>query len=143
MKTKRLVSLLLALVMSLALAVPVFAAEPDDGDEGIMPLAQIFPDIQISQGDGDYRTRNFAATPGNGKTIHVWFRNDTDYPVEVYLYRTDKVNPVFSGTAPAHSDWPADSVSYTNSTADTAVYYVRLVLRGNHPISGRLAVAQY
>ena len=43
MKTKRFLSLLLALVMALSLAAPAFAAG-DDPNEGIMPLQQIFDD---------------------------------------------------------------------------------------------------
>ena len=40
MRLKKMMSLLLALAMSFALAVPAFAAEPDGGNEGIMPLTQ-------------------------------------------------------------------------------------------------------
>ena len=65
MKLKKVMSLFLALVMSFALAAPAFAAEPDDGDEGIMPLAAIYDDRGIS--------------------VRVWFHNRGSEPVVVTL----------------------------------------------------------
>ena len=53
MRLKKMMSLLLALAMSFALAAPAFAAEPDDGNEGIMPLTQnLITDgsVETSQG---------------------------------------------------------------------------------------------
>ena len=43
-----MMSLLLTLAMSFALAVPAFAAGPGDGDEGIMPLMQLYPNDEIN-----------------------------------------------------------------------------------------------
>lgn len=144
MKTKRFLSLLLALVMSLALAAPAFAADADTGDvEPVMPRLQIFPDDPVT-GYGRYRSSNFSATPGNGKTIHVWFQNGTDHQIEIRLFRVGTANPVLTGIAQPHSNWPQGSEGdYTSPTADSGTYYVELILRGNYLISGRLAVAQY
>lgn len=139
MKTKRFLSLLLALVMSLSLAAPAFASE-DDPDEGIMPLQQIYDDETIQIGGGDFQTRPFAATPGNGKTIHFWCRNYADHPMKIEVYRTDKASSIFSYEIPANGGtWEKD---YTNSTADSASYYVVLKIYGNYPINCRLAAAQ-
>ena len=84
MKLKKVVSLFLALVMSFALAAPAFAAEPGDGDEGIMPLAAIYDDRGISVSSGN-PTRSFTTTPSNGKYIRVWFLNRGSEPVIVTL----------------------------------------------------------
>ncbi len=140
MKTKRFLSLLLALVMALSLAAPAFAAG-DDPNEGIMPLQQIFDDEEITISGGHYQTRPFAATSGNGKTIHFWCRNYADHPVEVYVFRTDKTASILSYEIPANGGtWESD---YNNSTADSASYYIVLQVRGNYPIHCRLAAAQY
>lgn len=84
MKLKKVMSLFLALVMSFALAAPAFAAEPDDGDEGIMPLAAIYDDRGISVSSGS-PTRSFTTTPSNGKYVRVWFHNRGSEPVVVTL----------------------------------------------------------
>ena len=89
---KKFLSLTLALIMTLALAVPAFAENtpplpPDASDEdyGIMPLAALFPQTPIS-GAGTYETYDFTASSSNGNYIRFWFQNTTSEEVDVYLY---------------------------------------------------------
>lgn len=84
MKLKKVMSLFLALVMSFALAAPAFAAEPGDGDEGIMPLMQLYPNDPINIRSGSM-VGPVTTTPGQGDHIRVWFRNDGTESVTVTL----------------------------------------------------------
>lgn len=84
MKLKRILSLALALVMSFALAVPAFADEPDDDNEGIMLLAQLYSDNSISANSGTYRP-HFTTTPNDGRYLRIWFHNQGAETVMVTL----------------------------------------------------------
>ncbi len=139
MKMKRVLSLLLALVMCLAMAAPTFAAEPEDPNEGIMPLIQIYPDHMISD-LGSYSSGSFRANPGAGNYIQIWYENQADAPVRVYLYRTDKSGSV--GPILVNKDSNARGVYY-DATAESGTYYVYIQAENNGQIHGRLAVGQY
>lgn len=83
MKMKRFLSLLLALVMSLTLAAPVFAAEPDDGDSGISPHLDYVPfkqPITPTSTDAPWDQ------PENYKGYHVWVENTSSLPMRVTLF---------------------------------------------------------
>ena len=90
MKLKKVMSLFLALVMSFALAAPAFAAEPGDGDEGIMPLMQLYPNDDISMRSG-LSLGPFTTTPGQGNNIRVWFHNKGSESVNVILMNGNTV----------------------------------------------------
>lgn len=138
MKVKRFLSLLLALVMALSLAAPAFAAG-DDPDEGIMPLIQIFPDGPVS-GMSSVRTDDFRANPNAGNYIQFWFENQTDTPVDMYLYRTDKAGSAGPIRINGHSN---DRGVYYDTTAESGTYYLRIVAQNGGLIVGRLAANQY
>ena len=84
MKLKKMMSLLLTLAMSFALAVPAFAAGPGDGDEGIMPLMQLYPNDEINIRSGS-TVGPVTTTPGQGNYVRVWFRNNGTESVDVIL----------------------------------------------------------
>lgn len=145
MKTKRFLSLLLALVMSLSLAAPAFADGPDDGDGdngGIMPRATLFQDPAVSSGSGSYRSETFTSTPGNGKYIKVWYANRSDHDATVYLYRTDRTDYVGSVTVKAGDYYEDNVIWYTGSNTAPVSYYVRIRGVNSYPVSGYLSILQ-
>ena len=138
MKTKRFLSLLLALVMSLSLAVPVFATEPDDPNEGIELHMQLFENPYVNDRTGTYRTDNFTSTPGNGKYIKVWYRNYTDKKATIVLYNKDSKVLDSKEVAPNSEN----EIWYVGSNTEPVTYYVRVLEDLSAPVIGYLAVAQ-
>ena len=146
---KKFLSLTLALIMTLALAVPAFAENtpplpPDASDEdyGIMPLAALFPQTPIS-GAGTYETYDFTASSSNGNYIRFWFQNTTSEEVDVYLYRTDSGKNVLVKSMTVEGDSQNQEVYY-NSTASSGTYYIKIdAVASGGTISGTLSVAQY
>lgn len=142
MKRKRFLSLLLALVMSLTLAAPVFAAEPDDGDEGIMPLTQVYPEEYISISSGN-SVGPFTTTPANGKYLRVWFRNNGSESVTVMLMDSSNSTSLKSMSVPAGGR--SDYFVYTIPTPNRpCTYYIRFYSpETGARINGYVAAAQY
>lgn len=143
MKTKRFLSLLLALVMSMAMAVPAFAADdPDDPDEGIMPLMQVYPQEPVSTS-----SRNgvgpFTTSPGAGKYLQVWFRNRGTSDVTVELM--DLTN----GTSQSmkvtwNSSHNNEKMVYEIPNPDVAcTFFIRFTSDNSTWISGDVAAQQY
>lgn len=144
MKMKRFLSLLLALVMTFALAAPAFAAEPDDGDpnEGIMPLGNIYKDEDVYNSTGTYESTRFASVPGNGKYIKIWYANRSDHDVTITLYRTDKAGYVASKVVKAN-DYKDDNVLwYIGSDTEHVTYYVRIHANDSNTVIGYLSILQ-
>lgn len=142
MKLKKVMSLFLALVMSFALAAPAFAAEPDDGDEGIMPLYQVYPDVPVSCENGG-RTPDFTTTPSNGKYLHVWFQNKGSETVRVILRDSATHANLDSIEIPAGVQ--NLKLVYEIKTPDKpCTFYLRYESQPSGAwITGRVAVAQY
>lgn len=143
MKIKRFLSLLLALVMSLSMAVPAFAADgPDDPDAGIMPLSvTLYENRTINeQTRGSYTSDRVTSTPGNGPYIKVWYRNNsTTAAVNVYLWRADRTTYVrHVQIAPGASD----EIWYNGSNAASVTYYVTISSVNSYSVQGHLAIAQ-
>lgn len=148
---KKFLSLTLALMMSLALAAPAFAAStpvpPSDAekeDYGIMPLMDIYSESMVVSTSGRWDSPKFAATPGNGTYIRFWFNNTTAEAVRVYLYWVDSLGQEWhleTMEVPANSQ---KSMVYNNSRADSWSYkvVVEAYVSGGD-IAGSLNVAQY
>ncbi len=146
---KKFLSLTLALIMTLALAVPAFAvtdptipSDTSDEDYGIMPLASLFPQTPIA-GAGTYKTYDFTASSSNGNYIRFWFENTTSEAVDVYLYRTDSGKDKLVKSMSVDGDSHNQEVYY-NSTASSGTYYIKIdASESGGTISGNLSVAQY
>lgn len=146
---KKFLSLTLALIMTLALAVPAFASTtpPDppsasDEDDGIMPLAALFPQTPVADA-GSYRSTDFTASSSNGNYIRFWFENTTSEKVTVSLYRTDSGRDVLVKSMPVDGN-SQDQRTYYSSTANSGTYYIYIeAVSSGGTISGNLSVAQY
>lgn len=143
MKIKRFLSLLLALVMSLSMAVPAFAADgPDDPDAGIMPLAQVYPKEPVSTSSGN-SVGPFTTSPGAGQYLQVWFANRGTSDVTVELM------DITNGTSQSmrvtwNSSHNNDKFVYIIPNPDVAcTFYIRFTSVNSTWISGDVAAAQY
>ena len=141
MKLKKMMSLLLALAMSFALAAPAFAAEPGDGDEGIMPLMQLYPNDEINIRSGS-TVGPVTTTPGQGNYLQVWFHNQGSAPVVVIL--TDAAGNEITHKTFAVGD-TGNSIVYVIPTPDKpCTYRVRFECPPSGAwITGEVAAAQY
>ncbi len=143
MKMKRFLSLVLAMVMSLALAAPAFAAEDGDPNEGIMPLAQLYSDNNINANSDTYKP-TFTTTPGAGKYLRVWFRNKGAESVVVTLWDYNTRERLMSKTFIPND--PNDTFLYTISAPDKACsFYLTFQSIGdsNARVIGQAAAAQH
>lgn len=138
MKMKRVLSLLLALVMCLAMAAPAFAAEPEDPNEGIELHMQLFENPYVNDSTGTYHTDNFTSTPGNGTYIKVWYRNYSDERATVVLYNKNGTDLKAMNIAPGGEG----EIWYTGSNTTAVSYYVRILSEYSGQVTGYLAVAQ-
>jgi hypothetical protein len=142
MKTKRFLSLLLAMVMAFSMAVPVFAAEPDDPDEGIMPLAQVYPQEPVSTSSGN-GVGPFTTSPGAGKYLQVWFANRGTTNVTVVL--KDLTNGTSkSMTVTWNTSHNNDKLVYEIPNPDVAnTFEIRFYSVNSAWVLGDVAAAQY
>lgn len=145
---KKLLSLVLALAMTFALALPTFAAEippadVPDGDYGIMPLLTLFNDYASSR-NGTWTSVEFTATPSNGDFIRFWHENTTDESVKVYLYRLDTMFPTFPVKileVPANSN---KSMVFNGLNAGSGTYQIKIeAYVSGGSIAGDVSAAQY
>ena len=148
---KKFLPLILALIMSLALAAPAFAEStpvpPSDAEEedyGIMPLMDIYSESMVASTSGRWESPKFSATPGNGGNIRFWFSNTTGEAVKVYLFWVDSLGVdriARSMEVPANSQ---KSAVYSSSRADSYTYRVVVeAFVSGGDITGSLNVAQY
>ena len=144
MKTKRFLSLLLALAMSFSLAVPAFAAPAaDDPDDGIMPLSQIFAEDNISLSSG-YSVGPFTSSPGAGAYIQVWFANSGTSDVTVMLMDSTNSVVLASKTVTWNSSHNNERFVYQIPNPNVAnTFYIRFQSRNSTWIVGDVAAAQY
>jgi len=142
MKTKRFLSLLLALAMSFALAVPAFAAEPGGGKE-IMPLNAILLPYGHIESPETYTSRQFSTSPSNGNWIQYYFQNETGSPVTLMLYRLQGSTFTRVGDTVTIAANSRGTGRYYSSDAGSGTYYVRVECRNGIGVKGYLSVAQY
>ena len=81
MKTKRFLSLLLALAMSFSMAMPASAATLYNN-----------PTV-YNQSSSIFKSDRFTSTPGNGQYIKVWYATRSGHKATVYLYPRDQSGP--------------------------------------------------
>ena len=131
MKTKRFLSLLLAVVMSFSMAVPVFAAKP-----------QAFPQKHISLSSGG-SVGPFAVTPGSGKYLQVWFRNFSGAEVTVMLMNESNTIVLKAMTVKKNSGAQNKLVYPLLDPNLPTKYYIRFQAEGGAQVVGDVAAAQY
>lgn len=148
---KKFLSLILALMMTMALAIPAFAAgTPSDSppeitapNSGIMPRTGIFSDTAIST-NSTWTSPEHSVTSSNGNYIRYWHQNDTNEKVKVYLYRTDTeyhTNYVSMMTVNANDQ--GSKVFYTR-TAGSGTYKITIeAYESGGGVNGDVALAQY
>ena len=145
---KKLLSLVLALAMTFAIAAPALAAEfppvdTADNDFGIMPLSSLYSNT-VSDTSGRWKSYDFTATPSNGNYIRIWFENTTDERVTVILYRYNTLLgrlPVCIMNVSGNS---GQSKVYHTSDAGSATYYLSIeASESGGLIQGTIAAAQY
>lgn len=147
---KKLLSLTLALVMAMALAVPAFAADTPpsaptdviDTDDGIMPLIRLFDDTASSR-NGQWTSSEFTATPTSGNYIRIWHQNDTNEKVKVYLYRTESGRDKVALLIYVDANDQASGI-YHSSDASSGTYKIVIeAYVSGGSVSGDVAAAQY
>ena len=148
---KKILSLTLALMMTMALAIPAFAADtPLDSppeitapNNGIMPRTSIFSDTAIST-NGKWTSSEYSATSSNGNYIRYWHQNDTNEKVKVYLYRTDtKDNTNYVSMMTVNANDQGSKVFYTR-TAGSGTYKITIeAYESGGGVNGDVALAQY
>lgn len=130
MKTKRILPLLLALAMSLALTAPAFAATLYQnktivgGNEGIIPVAEVYPKDKISLSSGN-SVGPFTTSPSSGRYLRIWFNNQGSEAVTVMLMDgSNSGEPLASMSAEVNG--LSKSFTYTIPTPDVPhTYYIR------------------
>ena len=144
MKTKRFLSLLLALAMSFSLAVPAFAAPAaNDPNDGIMPLAQVYPKEPISTSSGN-SVGPFTTSPGVGAYLQVWFANSGTSDVTVMLMDSTNSVVLASKTVTWNSSHNNERFVYQIPNPNVAnTFYIRFQSRNSTWIVGEVAAAQY
>lgn len=148
---KKFLSLTLALMMTMALAISAFAAgTPSDSppeitapNSGIMSLPSIFTDTAYST-NGKWTSSEYSATSSNGNYIRYWHKNDTNEKVKVYLYRTDtEHNTNYVSMMTVNANGQGSKVFYTR-TAGSGTYKITIeAYESGGGVNGDVALAQY
>lgn len=143
------ISLALATMTSMALAIPSFAATTNNSisksamiGTAVMPRINIFSNTAYST-NGSWSSEKFSATKDNGKYIRFWHDNTTGEKVAVYLYRVDsgKTKKVASMKIGAHS---GKSAVYSDKDSGSGTYYIKIeAYESGGLIDGTVSVAQY
>ena len=145
MKTKRFLSLLLALAMSFSLAVPAFAAEPyGDPSAEIKPRLQLCPHEPISWSSGN-SVGPFTTSPNSGKYLRVWFRNYSGAEVTVILMDgTNSIRVPLKFMIVGSDSGQQGRFVYEIPNPDVPhTFYIRFDGRNSARIVGEIAAAQY
>ncbi len=144
MKTKRFLSLLLALAMSFSMAMPAFAAEPyGDPSAEIKLRLQLYPHEPISMSSG-YSVGPFTSSPGAGKYIQVWFANSGTSDVTVMLMDSTNSVVLESMKVTWNSSHNNERFVYQIPNSNVAnTFYIRFEARNSARIVGDVAAAQY
>ena len=143
MKTKRFLSLLLALAMSFSMAMPAFAAEPyGDPSAEIKLRLQLYPHEPISTSSGN-SVGPFTTSPGAGKYLQVWFANRGTTNVTVVL--KDLTNGTSkSMTVTWNTSHNNDKLVYEIPNPDVAnTFEIRFYSVNSAWVLGDVAAAQY
>ena len=144
MKTKRFLSLLLALAMSFSMAMPAFAAEPyGDPSAEIKLRLQLYPHEPISMSSGN-SVGPFTTSPGAGAYLQVWFANRGTSDVTVMLMDSTNSVVLASKTVTWNSSHNNERFVYQIPNPNVAnTFYIRFEARNNARVVGKVAAAQY
>jgi len=144
MKTKRFLSLLLALAMSFSMAMPAFAAEPyGDPSAEIKLRLQLYPHEPISTSSGN-SVGPFTTSPGAGAYLQVWFANRGTSDVTVMLMDSTNSVVLASKTVTWNSSHNNERFVYQIPNPNVAnTFYIRFQSRNSTWIVGDVAAAQY
>lgn len=149
---KKFLSLILALIMTMALAAPSFATDTSlvtppeitDPNNGIMPLINIFTDTAYST-NGKWSSSEYSATSSNGDYIRYWHKNNTNEKVKVYLYRTDtKYNTNYVSMMTVNANDQGSKVYYSPRSSSSGTYKITIeAYESGGEVNGDVSLAQY
>lgn len=145
MKAKRFLSLLLALVMSLSLSAPAFAADVANATfkAGLKPPLQLYPKEPISMSSGN-SVGPFTTSPNAGAYLQVWFANRGTADVTVILMDGTNRIPLSSMTVAQNGAYHDDAFVYHIPSSDVPnTFYIYFQARNSARILGDVSVALY
>ena len=144
MKTKRFLSLLLALAMSFSMAMPAFAADRKGDVKGkSVVLGHRCTHKKISTSSGN-SVGPFTTSPGAGAYLQVWFANRGTSDVTVMLMDSTNSVVLASKTVTWNSSHNNERFVYQIPNPNVAnTFYIRFQSRNSTWIVGDVAAAQY
>ncbi len=140
MKTKRTMSLLLAVCMVMSmLCGGAFAAEPDViTDSTPRPRAVVYNNT-ISATDSSFTTDRFTCTKDGGNSLRFWFRNDGEGECVIRLFQTGRFGPTELEKITVA---PGAAASGVYGDPGGRTFYLRITCTTGGAISGQLRAAQ-
>lgn len=142
---RRFVSVALALVMSLCVSVPAFAADSPitaaPAAETVMPPTRLITKVLNQTNTAD--TVRVTAQPENGNYLRFYYRNDTEYKCTVYLLKVDGSSQTIAGAMSVAGNSQGQAIFFSVN-AGSGTYKIRVENTENGGlVSGLTSLAQY